>query len=129
MTGSVCRFLVSPGVKGFCWRCGERLPKYRRKWCSETCALEYVRNHSWSFANRAALTRDHHRCVKCGSGKNLEVNHIEPRNGMGYGPGCHHHLGGLETLCRTCHVVVTVEQNRIRKLVAQGYQQLTMGVE
>lgn len=37
----------------------------------------------------------------------LEVNHIAPRRGRGYGPGCHHHLDNLETLCKPCHVAVT----------------------
>ena len=40
----------------------------------------------------------------------LEVNHIEPRKGAGYGPGCHHHLDGLETLCHACHLEVTAAQ-------------------
>jgi len=46
----------------------------------------------------------------------LEVNHIEPRNGQGYGWGCHNHLSNLETLCHDCHVLVTREQKRARRL-------------
>jgi len=42
----------------------------------------------------------------------LEVNHIVPRRGGGYGAGCHHHLDGLETLCRRCHAMVTAHQRR-----------------
>lgn len=42
----------------------------------------------------------------------LEVNHIVPRNGDGYGVGCWHHLDNLETLCRSCHVEETTRQRR-----------------
>jgi HNH endonuclease len=44
----------------------------------------------------------------------LEVNHIEPRYGRGYGNGCHNHLSNLETLCRACHVAVTKVQRAER---------------
>lgn len=40
----------------------------------------------------------------------MEVNHIAPRNGGGYGTGCHNHLSNLETLCHLCHVQVTKNQ-------------------
>ncbi len=40
----------------------------------------------------------------------VEVNHVEPRRGAGYGSGCHHHLDGLETLCHRHHVAVTAAQ-------------------
>jgi hypothetical protein len=49
------------------------------------------------------------------------VNHINPRNGAGYGPGCHHHLnpdkkgvGGLEVLCHAHHAEVTAAQAKER---------------
>lgn len=45
-------------------------------------------------------------------GHQLEVNHIEPREGRGYNSGCHHHLENLETLCRPCHVDETTRQRR-----------------
>lgn len=48
----------------------------------------------------------------------LEVNHIEPRNGKGYRPGCHHHLDNLETLCHPCHVAITNEQRATRRAQA-----------
>lgn len=37
----------------------------------------------------------------------VEVHHVKPRLGRGYGSGCHHHLDGLETLCHHHHVAVT----------------------
>lgn len=42
----------------------------------------------------------------------LEVNHIAPRRGKGYGSGCWNHLDNLETLCHQCHVDVTTAQRR-----------------
>lgn len=68
--------------------------------------------HDWALAKKAAKTRDGHACVTCGSTDRLEVNHIDPRRGQGYGKGCHHHLDNLETLCHDCHVLVTREQRR-----------------
>lgn len=51
----------------------------------------------------------------CGSSEELEVNHIIPREGRGYGAGCHHHLANLEVLCHQCHLGVTNLQVRSRK--------------
>lgn len=59
-------------------------------------------------------------------GRRPEVNHIEPRNGQGYRKGCHHHQSNLETLCHTCHVRVTTEQRRARKVANGGGVQIGM---
>lgn len=45
----------------------------------------------------------------------LEVNHIKPRNGGGYGWGCAHHQSNLETLCHPCHVAETNRQASERR--------------
>lgn len=45
----------------------------------------------------------------------LEVNHIAPRVGRGYGFGCHNHLANLETLCHGCHVDETNRQAAQRR--------------
>lgn len=62
------------------------------------------------YARAAAAVRARHSEYP----KRLEVNHINARQGGGYGPGCAHHLSGLETLCRPCHVAVTTSQLRAR---------------
>ena len=104
--------------------CGKPLPPRRRRWCSNECSRHFQRvvyeNHDWNAARAAALKRDKLRCVRCDSDgtecivgeryTGLEVNHIEPRRGKGYGMGCHHHLSNLETLCRRCHVATTNAQ-------------------
>lgn len=99
--------------------CENKLTGRRRKWCSNKCSRKYQdqiwNNHDWNSARKAALKRDNHKCVKCGSTEKLEVNHINPRNGAGYGFSCGHHLDNLEVLCHTCHVKVTNEQRKARK--------------
>jgi 5-methylcytosine-specific restriction endonuclease McrA len=40
----------------------------------------------------------------------LEVNHIEPRRGAGYGFGCWNHQDNLITLCHKCHLQSTAQQ-------------------
>jgi hypothetical protein len=93
----------------------------------------------WSAARDAALLRDQRRCVQCGwaldwrdgeypqvrrqyafwtrkelgredTGNWLEVDHIDPRVGRGYGTGCWNHQDNLRVLCHTCHVKVTRRQ-------------------
>lgn len=46
----------------------------------------------------------------------LEVNHIVPRRGRGYGTGCWNHASNLETLCHNCHLTVTAEQRAEQKM-------------
>lgn len=48
----------------------------------------------------------------------LEVNHIDPRVGRGYGWGCHNHLSNLETLCHVHHVEETKRQAAERRALA-----------
>lgn len=134
-----CELLLFDSVAGRCRACGEPLPRTRRSWCSLECQLVYERNHYWDAARDAAVTRDK-RCVKCGwvadqdyatsygqyfmwsrkvlQGRGadnwLEVNHIVPRYGAGYGTGCWNHLSNLETLCHRDHVKVTGQQRVAR---------------
>lgn len=128
--------LLREHVAGECDRCGKALSGRRKRWCSNHCASwaykEFSKHHDWSAARDATLERDGYKCVRCGAKPAivdppqefppistkplvvLQVNHIEPRRGQGYGRGCHHHLSNLETLCRPCHVVVTNQQRKAR---------------
>ena len=113
------------GKPGWCQLCNTVIESTRRRtWCSNKCAREWQRNHIWRFARSAAKRRAKYRCQRLGctaERRDCEVNHINPRNGAGYGPGCHHHLnpdrhgiGGLEVLCHAHHAEVTAAQAKER---------------
>lgn len=47
---------------------------------------------------RRILARDKHRCVECGSTKELTLDHIVPQSRGGTG-----RVGNLQTLCAPCN--------------------------
>lgn len=111
---SACAVTPFEFVKGLCAHCGTALTGRQKRWCRREHSDAYSREHQWTWAREAAKTRDRRRCVTCGSTKALEVNHIAPRVGRGYGFGCWNHLENLETLCHDCHVKVTNAQRAAR---------------
>lgn len=125
-----CTVLVPVHVDGRCDRCGKELTGRQTRWCSYACSLEFRTNHDWNLARKAARRRDGERCVRCGARggyyegefpdavwvPQLEVNHLVPRVGRGYGWGCHNHLDVLETLCHEDHILVTRQQVEERAL-------------
>lgn len=119
------------GELGRCQWCNEPIIGVRRRtWCSERCGRAWQREHIWRFARSAAKRRAKYRCTRheCTSlRRDCEVNHLEARDGRGYGPGCHHHLmpdrdgqGGLEVLCHVHHAQVTSAQATARALLRRG---------
>src|SRR6516164_11566044 len=86
---------------GRCGWCGRPLAPRARRWCSDACADAWHTQHDWKRARAAALRRDGERCVICSAADDLEVHHDPPA--PHYGPGCHHHLANLTTLCRPHH--------------------------
>ena len=124
-----CPHLPHEHTRGVCDRCGTALTGRRKRWCCDACMNEWRSQHDWTLARDRAKKRDGNRCVKCGAEKaydwrepektvRLEVNHIVPRVGRGYGFGCHNHLDNLETLCHPCHVEVTKQQAAERRSVS-----------
>ena len=107
-------------LKGYCIVCGNDLPGRHRTYCSPNCEKIFVLNHFWAEAKYAAKIRDGWKCVKCGSTENLEVNHIQPVVGKGYGRSCRNHQENIEVLCRKCHAKVTRHQVRARKKAGEG---------
>jgi 5-methylcytosine-specific restriction endonuclease McrA len=57
----------------------------------------------WMALRALVLSRDGHRCRRCGARGQLEVDHIEPvsRGGRAFDPG------NLQALCIPCHVAKT----------------------
>ncbi|MDP3062931.1 MAG: HNH endonuclease [Chloroflexota bacterium] len=113
---------LSSKEPGTCGACGKPLVGRHRWFCptpygGESCRDTYAVNHFWSEARQEALRRAGGKCSRCGEEvkserlrDGLEVHHIVPRDGGGYGPGCHHHQDNLEALCHSGHLEVTAEQ-------------------
>jgi len=117
-----CEFFKGRRLKRQCDCCAGPLVGRQQRWCSSECSDLFWNNHGWKTARHAALERDKFTCQNCGAvepgpahdGYGLEVNHIEPRMGLGYANGCHHHQNNLETLCIPCHAKVTAQQRKSR---------------
>jgi 5-methylcytosine-specific restriction endonuclease McrA len=60
---------------------------------------ELLNSQSWRWLRREVLQRDESRCVECGSGRSVEVHHLEYD---GINP-CNVPMEKLVTLCATCH--------------------------
>ena len=121
-----CPLSAWTGRDGHCHWCDRRIPDNRTAWCGPVCVRAYNKQHIWGRARAAARRRAKYHCERPGCAaarRDIEINHIVPRDNAGYGPGCHHHLdpdpvtgtGGLEALCRTHHQKVTAEQRTARK--------------
>ncbi|MDP2948895.1 MAG: HNH endonuclease [Chloroflexota bacterium] len=118
------RSIKEPGT---CGTCGKPLVGRNKWFCRSTpstyydpgksCRARYAVNHFWSEARAECLRRAGGRCSRCGEEvkserlrEGLEVHHRVPRDGGGYGPGCHHHQDNLEALCHQGHLDVTAAQ-------------------
>lgn len=61
----------------------------------------------WTRVRRAVLDRDGWRCRRCGRAGRMEVDHVIPldRGGAPWDPA------NLQTLCRSCHIRKTANEN------------------
>ena len=93
-----------------CVICGGKLPKYKRKYCSDECFNKWYGNlgiKDWNKVKEVVLKRDNYVCQDCGTKRYinnpdtyLEVHHIKP---IEYG-GDEFGLKNCITLCHKCHV-------------------------
>lgn len=79
----------------------------------------------------AVLSRSlHWRRERCGRrSSDIEINHVVPRVGAGYGEGCHHHQTNLEPLCHECHVAETTAQIRERNAAKARDRAVALGAQ
>ena len=64
----------------------------------------------WQHARRAAMERDKHRCVKCGKAGAMEVHHVTP---LHESAELAYELDNLESICRDCHITLSVFAPRL----------------
>lgn len=119
---------------GHCGWCGTKLTGRQTKWCSRHCNRMFVANHRWTQAKAEAKKEAAwHLCANAWRvdernfddctehtwtgptgclvfTQHPEVNHVTPIKGKHGSWGCHHHLIGLEVLCRPCHLRATAKQ-------------------
>ena len=62
--------------------------------------MKYLNSTGWKRLREKVLKRDEHKCVGCGSDKDLEIHHKNYN-------GNYNRLNNLQTLCRECHEDVT----------------------
>ena len=79
--------------------CRYRRERDRQRRATRTPNLRTRYSARWQKVRLAALARDHHRCVRCGAGGRLEVDHITPLNRGGQA----YDLANLVSLCSLCH--------------------------
>lgn len=132
-----CALTAWTGQPGRCNWCDAEIPPGGRRtvWCRDACRRAWERNHLWRRARIYARRRAGYRCSRPGCTAergDVEINHRTPREGAGYGPGCHHHqdpapdpatgvlVGGLEALCHRHHVEETNRQRAERRTQAEA---------
>jgi hypothetical protein len=115
-----CTLSPWTGQAGRCQECNISIAHLtkRRTWCSDKCSRLWEKNHIWNRARSSAKRKTKWQCSRPGCRahkKTLEVNHIHPLVGAGYGPSCSHHAENLEVLCKPHHQIETNRQRDERK--------------
>lgn len=105
-----------------CTSCGRAKRDMPCRVCGEPYPCGTVRQHAGLYRPYGSEVWKHQQ-----KDLPLEVDHIDPRWGEGYWPGCHHHLepgpdgrGGLRVLCRACHVRRTTIALAIRRCLERA---------
>jgi len=117
-----------------CIICGEKLPKFKRKYCSPKCWHKWYHDlappKNWSEVRQKVFERDNYACQKCGRrDKDMECDHIIPiaLGGDMWG------MDNLQTLCHEHHADKTrkdlekiKEQKQIPVLLRQFYEAIEL---
>jgi 5-methylcytosine-specific restriction enzyme A len=85
-------------------RCADH--QLRKSW-NRTSERNRTRPRDWSKRRTRVLARDHFTCQRCGSRKQLEVDHIVP-----VARGGSWEMDNLWALCKTCHRSKTYYEDR-----------------
>jgi 5-methylcytosine-specific restriction endonuclease McrA len=118
--GMTCPLMPYAHAAGRCDHCGHVLHGRQTRYCGARCRNFITMQHRWTQARAAAKKRDGYACTECGDDKSLEVHHVIPREGNGYGWGCAHHSENLLTLCHTHHVVINNQQAAMRRAIKES---------
>lgn len=95
-----------------CVICNEKLPKYKKKYCSNECYEDWlvrINIRDWIFL-RAKHLEKNPKCIICGENRagELEVDHILPISKGGE----EFDSKNLQTLCKNCHQTKTLKDFR-----------------
>lgn len=121
--------LPSPDGK-HCVICKKKLPKWKRKYCSNECWNDWFNSNShifdWNALKEKALGRDKRTCQECGHNENfgdnpLQVHHIKPISEGGK----EFDINNCITLCHKCH---WKKHNHVAKLLREGQKTLNMPI-
>ena len=118
--------------KGFCLLCEKKLPKGKKKYCSDEEFQNWFKQFNppflWNDIRKKVLRRDKYTCRKCGRKRKrinswgdydikLVADHITP---IALG-GSEWDLDNIQTLCEDCNKVKTREDAKkiakLRKLI------------
>lgn len=112
--------LEKKAKKGFCIICSKKLPKFRRKYCSDKCLNGWIKQFNppflWNEIRNKVFKRDKFTCVKCGRNEKELVNHYRYNRMIIADHIVPIALGGdewdmknIQTLCAECDNIKTRE--------------------
>ena len=83
----------------------------------------HLNAHRWATVRQVVFRRDGWRCVECGRAGRLECDHVTPlQREPGQDP---YDPNGLQTLCRSCHIEKTRQENsRVPTLAESAWREL-----
>jgi len=72
--------------------------------------MNYYATNEWKELRDLAVSRDGHKCQRCGSSKRLTAHHKIPRTESGADA-----LDNLKTVCDACHIKEHSDYNKSKR--------------